>query len=691
MTYQVDARTPYCSEQCRQGDLNSTTPNAQALTSTTPLSSCVQLPKNPRRLTVSRPPLAPVVPPVVVTPTSDRVVRDRRAFSFPATQILESSSPKARRDSTLLPAFARKPQATHYATTTNTTPVLTGLKKPSLRVPSGNGGLSKSSGATTPLALDSVFCSTSESSDNEGLGLGLKSKMGTGSTARPGVTRATRAARPSLPADFHRTSKTPTPQSFTAKSPSYLSSKQYAQRKQSQSPISSSVAAAIASSSSSRSREDIMAWAKAVKEREGDVEVNDEEVRNRGRARTRRQDSATNQSIIEEEPLSTTPKGPLQSVFAGLTSGRLGPIVKALTSVTGTGSTAPPPHPPSSGGLGLHSVPAPATVSKVDVTTSSTGYVNDDNLLFFGGTTPTLSTISFSEANEPTIATDNVDHDHVDMVTDDQQSAYSSHYRRGSAQAKIQSQHSPTPKVTEAPSTQRHSAIWNLSNYIRSFAPFALPTPGPQSSKTSTTKTSPSTSTSTPMSEPIAAAAPVPASRVESPAQSPPKELVRSVPMDIIVPQAGPLGEEFRARQAYATAQVEADRRRSRSGRASRSRSRSRTRSRSRGRSRGRSIAANAHARQVSYDADGSSSDDDDTPAHVLDRGRTPKAEGRGRTSQAKVLGGDDGLATGLLPPVLDNQSRSRGRNDEVRQSRSRGQRADSPARGRGRDRGVRA
>lgn len=439
-----------------------------------------------------------------------------------------------------------------------------------------------------------------------------------------------------------------------------------------------------------------MAWAKAVKEREGD-EANDEEVRDRGRARTRRQDSATNQSTIEEEPLSTTPKGGLQSVFAGLTAGRLGPIVKALTSVTGTGATAAPPHPPTSGGLGLHSVPAPATVSKVDVTTSSAGHVNDDYLLFFGGTTPTLSTISFSEANEPTIATDNVDHDHVDMVTDDQQSAYSSHYRRGSAQARIQQQHPPMPKVTEAPtpSTQRHSAIWNLSNYLRSFAPFSLPTPAPQSSKTSTAKTTPSTSTSTPMSEPIAAAAPVPASRVESPAQSPPKELVRSVPMDIIVPQAGPIGEEFRARQAYAAAQDEADRlargRRSRSGRASRSRSRSRTRSRSRGRSRGRSIAANAHARQVSYDADGSGSDDDETPAHVQDRGRTPKAEGRGRTSQAKALGGDDGFAAGLLPPVLDNQSRSRGRNDEVRQSRSRGRRAESPARGRGRDRGVRA
>lgn len=434
-----------------------------------------------------------------------------------------------------------------------------------------------------------------------------------------------------------------------------------------------------------------MAWAKAVKEREGDVEVNDEEVRDRGRARTRRQDSATNESIIEEEPLSTTPKGPLQSVFAGLTIGRFGPIVKALTSVTGSGSNSNAHPAPPSGGLGLHSVPAPATVSKVDVTTSSGGHVNDDNLLFFGGATPTLSTISFSEANEPTIATDNIDHDHIDMATDDQHSAYSSLDRRGSTQARLQQHQPPMPKAKE-PSTQRPTSIWNLSNYIRSFAPFSLPSPAPQPSKTSTTKTTPSTSSSTQASEPITAAAPLPASRIESPAQSPPKELVRSVPMDIIVPQAGLLGEEFKARQAYAEAQAQADElaRNRRPNRSRSSRSRSRTRSRSRGRSRGRSIAANAHARQVSYDADGSGTDDDDEPQREA-RGRTPKAEGRGRTSQAKALGGDDDFATGLLPPVFENQSRSRGRTDDARQSRSRGRRAESPARGRGRDRGVRA
>jgi hypothetical protein len=52
-----------------------------------------------------------------------------------------------------------------------------------------------------------------------------------------------------------------------------------------------------------------MAWAKAVKSREGDgdVEVSEDEVRGRGRARTRRQDSATNESTIEEEPLSKVP------------------------------------------------------------------------------------------------------------------------------------------------------------------------------------------------------------------------------------------------------------------------------------------------------------------------------------------------------------------------------------------------
>jgi hypothetical protein len=559
---------------------------------------------------------------------------------------------------------------THYATTSNTTPVTKGLKKASLKVPGTDRDLSKSSGATTPLALDSVFCSTSESSDNEGNG--LKTRMGTGSTARPVSTRASRAARPSLPVEFNRASLSKSP-TYPSKSPSYLSSKQYAQRKQSQSPVSS-VAAAIASSSSSRSREDIISWAKAVKSRPGDADTSEDEAR--GRSRTRKQEATTNDDIIEEEPLSTTPKGPLQSVFSGLTIGRLGPIVKALTSVTGNSAGPSTTTTQPTSALGLHAVPAPATVSRVDVTASSGGNGVEDNQLFFGGATPTLSTISFSEANEPpSIATDIIDHDHVDMATDDQ-SAISSHYRRGSAQAKYQYSSAVVPKPKEKSST---SMIWNIPSYIRSFAPFSIINPPhPTSSKSTTAKTTPSTSTSTGVSEPMTTkvTTPLPASRVQSPIASPGK-VARSIPLDIKMP-VGLAAHESRIQERQAAEYLEqlARSRRSKSRRESRSRSRSRGRAVGLGRGRSPTLEP-GHARMVSYDADQSGTEaEDEEPS--ADMGR------RGRSHRSKNLGPD--IVVDEPSPRIPIGSLSATRSDDIRQSRSRGRR-ESPI-GRGRDRG---
>jgi hypothetical protein len=553
---------------------------------------------------------------------------------------------------------------THSATTSNATPVLKGLKKASLQVPGTDRKVSKSSGATTPLALDSVFCSTSESSDNEGNS--LKPRMGTTSTARPVSTRASRAARPSLPVDFLKPS--PKISSFPSKSPSYLSSKEYAQRKQSHSPVSP-VVAAVASSSSSRSREDIISWAKAVKSRPGDVDTSEDEAR--GRSRTRKENVATSKDTIEEEPFSTTPKGALQTVFGGLTIGRLGPIVKAFTSVTGNVGPSITPAPPT-GALGLHAVPAPATVSKVDVTTSANGHGVEDNQLFFGGATPTLSTISFSEANEPaSIATDIIDHDHVDMVTDDH-SAISSHYRRPSAQAKSPYVHS-APKAKERSAT---SLIWNIPSYIRSFAPFSIMHPAPSSAKNTSVKTTPSTSTSTGVSEPFTTPpAPMPASRVQSPSVSPGKE-ARSIPLDIRMP-VGAAVHEDRIREREAKEYLERFERRSKSRRDSRSRGRS-------GTGRGRSPPLypeqrHAHAHKVSYDADQSEAEDE---AVESDGGR------RGRSQRSKALGPDTALDT--TPHRAFNESLSAERSDDVRQSRSRGRRESPIGRGRGRDRTIR-
>lgn len=604
-----------------------------------------------------------------------------------------------------LPAFARKPQIAHHATTTNVTPFLGA----SLRAPNGDK-LSKSSGAITPLAHDSVFCSTSESSDNEGTGHRTKAKLNMSSTVtvRPTAgTRATRSGRPSLPAEFSKSA------GASLRAPSYLMSKEYAERKKSQSPVSP-IAGVVASSSSSRSREDIISWAKAVKSRPGDApDTSEDESRGRGRSRTRREGTTeTVREVTEEENLATTPKGRIESVLGGLTIGRfgVGPIVKALTSVTGSTAAAqrPPFEHKASNSSAFTSAPAPAEVSKVAVVSSTaiatggSGYALEDNQIFFGGATPTLSTVSLSEVNEPpSIATDPVDHDANEyMMRDDQSISVASssqlpHRRRSGPpareslaknkqQAASKTQQSQTNVSPLRPIQSTASVIWNISSYLRSFTPFTLPQPTSStrsSNETSPHKETPSTEVSEQTS--MSVASPMPASRMPSRAPSPTRELVRSLPMNIIAPGSSTntnYGNDERERHREAQDYIEAM-----AAKRSRSRqSRSKRPSRSRGRSPSNRPIVPAHTRNWSYDAD--QSEDEGLPepgAAVVER--------RGRSPQAKALVGEDQCAVQVelfSQQAPAERSWSRPREADLRASRSRGRR-ESP-RGRGRDRTVR-
>lgn len=669
-----------------------------------------------------RPPLTPLVPPLVIAPISDPLPRDRRAFSFPAAQMFDPLT--KRRDSMILPAFARKPKITNHQTTTNTTPVFSTTPRSSLAVPAGEK-LSRSTGANTPLVIESVFCSTSESSDNEGTGKRkIRLSNTTASTAKPtSHTRVSRSARPSLPVELNKNA----PGSLRA--PSYLASKEYASRQKSQSPVSP-MAGVVASSSSSRSREDIISWAKAVKSRPGETDTSEDESRNRGRSRTRKDSTPETVKEMpedEHEHLATTPKGRMESVFSGLNMGRfgVGPIVKALTSVTGTGSaTTVPPVPmkrPEADTRALTSAPSPAMVSKVAVVSSTasgnSGFAVDDNQVYFGGATPTLSTVSLSEVNDPTsVATDTLDQDHGDLMTNDDQSisaASSSHRHRRStnmmreAQSKVkkstpkksqQKQQAQPPSPVRAANTTS-SVIWNLSSYLRSFTPFTLPSPSARTSQqTSPGKATPTTEISEPVSN-VVITSPVPASRMASRAPSPGTELVRSLPLDIIAPVGGTAFNEDRARHREAQEYIESMKRRSRSRRASPKRP-----SRSRGRSPStRPLeAGTVHARKWSYDADQS-----DAEEELAEEEKNVGDDRRGRSSRSKALVGDDVAmihhVEHMTQQRLEDRSRSRGRdatdtrasrsrvreNADIRASRSRGRR-ESP-RGRGRDRTARA
>jgi hypothetical protein len=206
----------------------------------------------------------------------------------------------------------------------------------------------------------------------------------------------------------------------------------------------------------------------------------------------------------------------------------LGPVVNALRNVS-LGS-APAPE------TGLQTC-ATTTVSRIDVTA---------DLAFIEGGTPTLSTISMSEAVDPSNATDMGET--IESATD-AFSVTSSHYRTSppAAPRPMTTMHAAEPSrksalPLRAPSLQQTaSAFWSLSSYLRSFAPFTTPfslvmsqKPGPARTPTAESETA----TVTPalgLDLGTASVALPAAARSTDEIIDPAAELVRSVPMNIVI------------------------------------------------------------------------------------------------------------------------------------------------------------
>lgn len=517
--------------------------------------------------------------------------------------------------------------------------------------------LNKSTGGqnTPGTAAESVFLSTSESSEDEA---DIPPKRPIASTLPSPATRVA-----------------PSTQFSTLRSQLTLGRTNSLQTR---STSGSPVAAMVASSASSRSREDIISWAKAINSR-NEADDNEEDPV-RGRPRTRRIGSLAGASQstepvpedVEEDAedsasagYGTTPKGRIGSALAGLSG-----YVKALTSVTSpvrpSISRKTTPGRPGSSTLDFTKHPSPAEVSKVAVVASTMPLDEGAPVQYMGGGTPTLSTISFSEVVDPSV---NGTHDHVEIATDDGgMSATSSGYARHSSIVHKMPRRSsfipppPVPERQRAPLRTTANAIWNLSTYISRFTPFSISSviapyvPPPDHSErpsfTSTQVSSVSPALTTPTPE---AAAPMPAarSRPDTPDLSPAQQLVRSVPMDIVIPPC-PVGEDEEEHRLHAHAHAERSRMRS-------SRSRARERSKRRSRDRDRSESA---GRTLEYY--------DPYPLEGLGKGlgmtiQDPDAD-------ADVSGDED--------VVRGGRGRGRRRN-------SRGAKTEQDTRGRGRDRSV--
>ncbi|KAL1405963.1 hypothetical protein Q8F55_007645 [Vanrija albida] len=685
---QTRDQKPYCSEACRLKDTQPPEPIVETLQITSPLPpKLLSLPSPPnlsrqssdRRRSSDKHKATPVLTPLL-TPLHDTAplpadehprARDRRAFSFPASS--ENNSDSA------LP-FTRKARAVNSNSRS--------LARSDAR---------KSTGTNTP-AVESAFLPTSDSDNDQ-----LRSPQSP-SFAPLGAKRTTKARRnnprsplasplglhPSPPVPMSRLTFTELDagglNSHPSSSPSQLPTARPSLdgRRTSTSPVTR------LASSSSRSREDIITWARAV-DHDGTV----------GRRAGRRADPLGHLTPPSTEPLDRPMSStPTAGAFSTLGSMTLGPVVKALRSVSlavspqpeGHATTSQPltPLPETPSALGLQSVPAPATLSIVDVVVA-TRPTEADTSFFANCPTPTLSTNSrLSEAQDPMYGTDFGET--LETATDDFSVISSLGLAPLSPRAQPQSPLSPLQaqrrksSIALRPIQSTASAIWSISSYLRSFAPFTAPFSLAATSQPVTEAVDSPVVETVPLAPP-AATSPVPtAGRAGSPETvtvDPARELVRSVPMDIVVLPGSKAQQATRERQREREA-IEF----------LRPRSRSRTRVQA---SRSPSVERAAvskpaelprvtqelprlhhdrpkiHGRQPSYDADASE------PEEERGRGR-----GRGRARAPVEAVVPDAVTVDVAVAVTTTASSSeerRGRRrDRVNESRDR---SWSPTRGR--------
>ena len=282
------------------------------------------------------------------------------------------------------------------------------------------------------------------------------------------------------------------------------------------------------------------------------------------------QESDEDEAGVEEDVtgsgLGTTPKGRMGSALSGLgmTYG-VGSIVKALTAATTSPSKAirsdtHSTHAPDSPAPPLTALPSAASVSRVAVFahTNPSLPLEEATSQFHPGTTPTLSTLSFSEVVDFSVQGT---HDQADIVTDDGgMSATSSTFaRRVSMAGKMpprpqrhslsnSSVHTPPPAETPLPPRNglprplvtTASALWSMTSYFARFAPFSIPlvtapfSAGEVSGAGTPAKLKSGIATPAKVGA-QAVEIPQPRSREDSPVE-PAQELVRSLPMNIIPP-----------------------------------------------------------------------------------------------------------------------------------------------------------
>ncbi|WWC85768.1 uncharacterized protein L201_000634 [Kwoniella dendrophila CBS 6074] len=692
-----DARSPYCSEECRLQDTHPTAgpSNPVSLTSAVPYGLIPSPSKathsgNPTPRADNSPIRRPSIGPLAPLPSSGRskpLPRDRRAFSFPATQsippVFPSKTINSRRPTQTGETLQFFRRTNPVSANMTASPSANGLSAPKVK---GFDRLSKTTGANTPVIQDSVFCSTSESSDNEALDLSpLKMPNALPSletTVRPSNVKRASMSHAFMSASPRGTSFTPLSQPVAG--PSVVSRK---------SP--SPVATMVATSASSKSREDIVSWLNEVKRLPSQHEDDHRErledtYQPRGRSRTRK-DVITNMPTAAKETLEehegengmlgTTPKGRIGSALAGFSSFGgfgVGPIVKALTGVTSTNTTRlsslAPPAGSATAGLGLQSVPAPAEISRIAVTVAAPSDVESTNYLQMGGTTPTLSTISVSEVIDP--LTDSGDHVEFMTTTDDQSATGSNFYMRRRMSTVNQSK-APSSLLSiggkQAPAkpvTSTASAIWNLSSYLRSFAPFSIssviPPYAPIAAQAQPKQPSPVLATNALLPEETVPA-PLPAQRSVSPkeAESPAQQMVRSLPMDIVIPIGGENTLVDRARQREEVKEWLGTPLSSRSASRSMIRDDSRSKGRlpsrsgchSRSASHSRHHAHARHGRKISYDADASAEEEESETFGMSDIGR------RGRSRREKGLRRESFRGSDVrAEAVVEEEGRGRGR-----------------------------
>lgn len=611
--------------------------------------------RSPVKKRLHRPPLAALPSSAIsIDLTGQKLpTRDRRAFSFPALQptgpLIPTTKRKARQSSNVLPPFARKPPSIAIGW-------LSPFLAPPREHPRALGAIkpAKSTGGPdTPMDVDAVFCSTSDSGVDEGAE----------PIKAPSVTSApSKAQRPFSLANH--------PSSIKSQLAIKQSQSQFSPRKNTQSPV----AAQVASAASSRSREDILTWARAVDKGQTQdgastsEDGRDQEVK-RGRSRTRHFETLAridkpadnNHGDQDEENAGagTTPKGRIESAFANLTIVGFGvvPIVKAFTSVATSPSPATAGSRPT--GLGMQAVPAVTEVSRVAVVANTSAAETDPSVRYYNpGATPTLSTISFSEAMDPSVVTDNPEH--IDMVTDDQQSSSSyfalrrvtnSGQNRENRTAPFQLPKLPRPL---RPIATTVTALWDISAYLTSFSPFSMPSivtfRGRQTPAAAAASATPKIDPPT-MAPGTAKAEPISAVRAEQPDQSPKQQMVRSIPLDI----ASSVGGNARTDERIQEREVHEWLNQS----ASRSASRSRRRRASPSPSPPAAVEDSAppgHSRKWSYDAEGSDEEDEEQP--------------RGRCRRGKALNCDEPRQTsdkGASTSPGSSASRGRGRKRTVR------------------------